>query len=595
MPLAGKVALGGYALRESPGAESARCEATSRSDQCGLMRSTPTQGRRVFTVILLVGCAAAAAGSLWLRSGMPAWVIYGPHDDLLFVRLAQNLRTGLWLGPFDNLTLVKGVGFPLFMVASASLGIPLKLAEQSVYLGAVGLATWLVARLGGSWWSALALFVMLAFNPILWHPQLARVLREGLYVSLPLALVMLFAVVLWFRTSGSWPSLAAYAAILVSFGALIAFYWLTREEGVWIAPSLLVLLAGWGIDVWRERRHAARLRAVRHFFAAMTAALVGFATPVGIVSYQNLVHYGAFITNEVQSSSFTGAYGALVRVSHDEWQRWILFPRDAREKVYAVSEAARELRPAFEGPSGSAWRELGCQLTFGEPCPDILGGWLMYAFRDAAAAAGHYASARDALAFYDRVGSEISAACVDGRLSCHTPGPSIFPPFRVHYVADMALSLPAAWGVLTHLGDGVIGSGPADAPGNVVDLFAELVGPVSARTPATGPQLQIADAIARPYVAAMPLLTIFGGIGVLLTCIFRPRNPSQKHLLFLTLACGAAAVARAFLMGYFEVSIGPGVIFERYASPAMPFVIAFATLGTYLAAVTLSEKIVLKR
>src|SRR5882757_2890231 len=131
------------------------------------------------------GYAGVAIASLLLRSAVPVFAIgRSPHDDLLFVRLAYYLGGGLWLGPYDQFTLAKGIGYPSFILAAFAAGIPLKIAEQVLYLTASGLAAWLAWRLTRNRWLPFLLFGCLAFNPVLWTPSLARVIREGSYIGL---------------------------------------------------------------------------------------------------------------------------------------------------------------------------------------------------------------------------------------------------------------------------------------------------------------------------------------------------------------------------------------------------------------------------
>jgi hypothetical protein len=137
-----------------------------------------------------------AAFSLMLRSAVPVFAIDASHDDYLFLRLAYFLGAGKWLGPYDNLTLAKGMAYPAFILAAFATGIPLKLAEQGMYLAASGLMAWLVARLTRNRWLALLLFGCLGLNPMLWTTSLARVIREGIYISLSLAVIALAAILL---------------------------------------------------------------------------------------------------------------------------------------------------------------------------------------------------------------------------------------------------------------------------------------------------------------------------------------------------------------------------------------------------------------
>src|SRR5947209_317222 len=69
-----------------------------------------------------------------------------PDDDGLFARQAQallnvrDLSSG-WLGAYDNLTLVKGPIYPLWIAVNKCLGMPLSLAEQLLYVAACALFT----------------------------------------------------------------------------------------------------------------------------------------------------------------------------------------------------------------------------------------------------------------------------------------------------------------------------------------------------------------------------------------------------------------------------------------------------------------------
>jgi hypothetical protein len=64
----------------------------------------------------------------------------------------------------------------------------------------------------------------------------------------------------------------------------------------------------------------------------------------------------------------------------------------------------------------------------------------MWALREAASRAGHYATAVEARDFYGRLAAELDAACSDGRLNCLAPRATLSPPFRKAYVADTARS-----------------------------------------------------------------------------------------------------------------------------------------------------------
>ena len=73
---------------------------------------------------------------------------------------------GQWLGPYSNLILPKGLFYPVFIAASFMTGIPVKVAEQLVYLTGSGLFAAAVFWLSSSRLLALLVFGLLAFNPM---------------------------------------------------------------------------------------------------------------------------------------------------------------------------------------------------------------------------------------------------------------------------------------------------------------------------------------------------------------------------------------------------------------------------------------------
>jgi hypothetical protein len=417
-----------------------------------------------------VVAAAISAFSLWLRAGFPALSLGDTtYDDMLFIKLAGYLGSGQWLGPYNELTLAKGMFYPLFILIAFASAIPLKIAEQMLYLAACALAARFAARHAKSEPLALVLFTALAFNPVLWTGSLARVIREGIYLSLCLVVVTL---VLWilFPPPAATPRKRWMPG--VALGIAAAAYWTTREEGLWILPALAVPVIVIAIRLRKAGPIAARL-------CPLGVGVGVFAAILSLLAGMNLAHYGVFRLTDFQSGNFIRAYGALSRIEPDAWRRYAVFPRDARERAYAVSPAARELQPYLEGDVGVKWRGIGCDQSGMKDCPEILGGWFMWALRDATAKAGHYSSAVDADAFYKRLADEINTACDAGTFACLAPRNTMLPPMRWAYLAD-ALAPGGALAVkLLHLGDGEMGVPPSDGEESILRIYSGMTGSVS--------------------------------------------------------------------------------------------------------------------
>ena len=621
-----------------------------------------------------------AALSLWLRSGFAIHAIGDAGmDDALFVRLARSLGAGLWLGAFDNTTLVKGMFYPLFILLSFAAGIPLKLAEQGVYLAASAYVALLVARSERRRWAGTALFVALAFNPILWTVSLSRIIREGLYIGLSLALVGLVMAVVVSRH----PMTVAGLSRGLVLGLLGGAFWLTREEGVWLVPAIaLILLLG----LTAAPRLAAR-------WAPLGMAVLGLVVVIGADMVTNKVFYGVVQTVEVKSPAFEHAYGALSRIEHQKWRRYIVFPKEARELAYQVSPAARELRPSLDGDNGEAWRAVGCIAAPMPECTEIQSSWFQWALRDAVRQAGHYSSLREAARFYRRLAQEIDDACDRGAIPCLPPRSSLTPPFRWHFIAD---AVPAALNLATMLirpDVNEIQRRPSEGPAVAIDLFAETAGPVVRSTqtwfimdgwmgaqsgtplltlrappdvpvrseilvkpgelpsaaqpfplvqvrfvtdcppqscdlvieangrtvdlgkidaaavvaPVKQPDLfftatriathisaqgqnrrnamieRIARGIGQGYAVLLPILTVLGAVGLAATLATRRLHAFASPIVILAAASAVAVVSRVALLAYVDVT---SILSQNtlYASPASPFVIVFAVLGTIMLA-----------
>src|SRR6187455_389522 len=78
---------------------------------------------------------AATAIRLWLSDALPVLAIgWAGHDDVLFLRLAESILSGDWLGRYSEMTLIKGCGYPLWIALMAALGIPLLFSQQLLYI-----------------------------------------------------------------------------------------------------------------------------------------------------------------------------------------------------------------------------------------------------------------------------------------------------------------------------------------------------------------------------------------------------------------------------------------------------------------------------
>lgn len=314
-------------------------------------------------------------------------------DDAWFFGRAHDLAAGRWLGPFSQMTLMKGPGYSLFLALCYTLGVSAVLVQALLYLLGCSLFARAVWSLSRCWLLAAA-----AFAGCLWHPYLfpTRMTRDDIYAAQ--ALIYLACLIQILVPSGP----KARVGWAIGAGVSFAWLWMTREEGIWVVPASLVLCAA---ILWRDRSR------VTDVARAVAAGAVAFALVAG-------ANFAAYRTLSIVDfkGPYAQAVNALQSVRVGEPVAYVPVPGKVRERVYAISPAFASLRPYLER-DGRVWMTFGCQV-YASTCGDYAGGWFIWALRDAVAAQGLYDKPAHADAFYRKVAAEVRAACKDGRLTC---------------------------------------------------------------------------------------------------------------------------------------------------------------------------------
>lgn len=396
--------------------------------------------------------AIAVLFKLWLVEAQHLTAIGNAlYDDRLFVDIATSLTAGNWLGTYNCAILAKGPVYPIWIAMVSFTGIPLLLAQHLFYIAACSLAVFAVGPLVNGRAGRATLFMVLLFNPMSFeHGLMTQVIREGIYPALTLfVFACASGLLLKFRTNAF-----ASAVWSMGLGLSLSALWLTREEGPWIVPAVLLILVAALVSALSKRP-----RMWRRTFLLVLPALV---LPLSLLTVASLnrSRYGIFTVNEMTSGTFRKAYGALLRVKHKDWKPVVPVPEDVRKQLYAVSPAFAELKPYLEGETGKRWKEFDNLRKAALRDPDIAasvkkyldrdasgiwrkafyddtgtipGGWFVWALREAVARAGYYKSGETSSRYYRRLALEVNTACKEGRLQCGPERSSLMPPWHSEY------------------------------------------------------------------------------------------------------------------------------------------------------------------
>jgi len=526
--------------------------------------------RKWLPVITVGFILATSLLKLWLdlavRIKAESWQSF---DDALYVNQAFSLLASQWLGDYNNLTLAKGPMYPIWLALNNLIGWPLLFSQSLLYLiaGLVllvqlrklfepGVKTHLVL---------ITFFLLYIFNPFIE----VRLMREGIYSSLTV-LVIAGWISLYNHLNNSKKGL--FARSLLSGLALSAF-WLTREEGLWILPTLILLTA------YILYRLYSNFYFSSEFFKRAGICLLPIATLLAslhLVSSTNERHYGVYTVVEQKSLPFTSAYGALLRVKHPNWVRYLHVPKEVRLMIYEASPAFKELKPYIDGNLGKVWQRRSwvsdtCNF-YPMTCPDYGGTWFMWVFREAVADAGYYSSAITAETYFHRLAQEVNAACNSQQLNCQPLSMTTIPPYRSEYTPLMVstfftglqhiLSLPVRDYVF-----GFYGKSRGDKAG--VWRFSELTNnralpsvtggepPYKQLTTTDRFKLSVLQAITTIYQAFLPMMSWLILPALLLSMLLALRHNRVTFLLVLNIGILSALVGRLLILSYIDISMFP--------------------------------------
>lgn len=503
------------------------------------------------------------------------------YDDGLYAKLAQSILRGEWLGTFDQLTLTKNPGYPIWIAATHALGIPLVIAQSALHAGAGLLFVIALRRVGLPRVLAVTVYALYLFDPFIE----VRLLREGIYGSL-LVLTVAAAVALSTNLRSRRPALRS--ALLL--GVATAAVWLTREESVMVLPAIVIVLAPAAFRAMRDAR-GSRERVT--LAGALTAPAVVVLAAISAVSFANLWAYGVFRVSDQDTPPFSKAFGAVLSVRHPRPIPYLQVHPDVRVRLYRASPTYASLAPFIDGTAGSlsaraGWQRMTCSL-YPHTCGDVGGSWAMWVFRLAVSDAGHYRTAVDADRFLEAVAGEIDVACRTGALACDERRSSALPRLRQGDLERIGhlITLGTRWVLQVPVSDYVFD--PSDRSPTSPEgarMFAELTGSPVRLTESDRPtigadtsgelRLAVFRELTAIYQAILAPLVILALVLLVAWVVVSFVRRSLPGLLVVALALLVGFISRIALLGYVHAMLFPAFAnWPSYVTPLYPMLLLF--------------------
>jgi hypothetical protein len=512
--------------------------------------------------------ALATCIYFWIICEVPiiGWAT-GKHDDAHFVEGAFHILHGDWLGKYDEMTLIKGPFYPIFIALNFIFRIPLLISQGILYWASGIMVFSAISKIFRNSTYALIGFIVFLFNPIITNGANLKVLREGVYV--PLYCFLGGGILwLWILKKNKFRQRAKLSVVL---GVLTFFFWTTREEGIWIVPGAIcafLYIAAFNI----RSQTSDRFKVCKNEFL-LIVILVGVAwTGVQGIRTINYLKYGQPVVTEFSNdNAFLGAYGAMTRVVFDDPIDHVPVSRKTFAEMSKYSPALEEIHvPLFN----QGWELYLCENPDKSKC-EIQAGWFMWAVRDAVAKIGYYTTAAKANAYYDRVTTELRAACNTGKLQCLPFQATTHPIFRwadvpktIHVLGIAIVSTfifepyDLSEAALRNSGDP-----------NQLHAFLNLTRSLDRTYLSKKRILPVLRFIHLIYKWGFPFIALAGITAFLIACLRRHRLPRGAILILLIF--GFTMLTRLALLSYVTVTSFPAILV--YMSPCYPALIILIT------------------
>jgi hypothetical protein len=355
---------------------------------------------------------------IWLINGIPKQLIYGPHDDLYYAKMAHYLINGEWMGPYNQMTLIKGPFYGFFLVFSFLSGMPLFLNETLFYiLACISMFYAISPLIKNPWWRYLFFVTMLFIPASLTTSFNLRVYREFVYFSLTL-FVVVFALGLFLRLEKGYSPLIFWSVGLgISMGAFL----LTREEGSWIYPMMGLLLLGGVVMVWKRNIEKKWYRII----LILLPIFIWFI-PILIVSSINYKYYKFWGTSELLDKDFNRVINTLGRIKTKDWYPFSPINNESVDNAAGVSPKFAELTSSINESSKAFQSYIDSYMTqqsswFYEKYyvnGAAVGSHFVWMFRDVLASKGYYDKGVYPREQLVALADELETACEINSLDC---------------------------------------------------------------------------------------------------------------------------------------------------------------------------------
>lgn len=353
-------------------------------------------------------------------------IFYSEYDDLLVIERARNMSYGNWLGEYNHLTLVKGIGFEIFLVIFNFLNISFLNAQNLMYILACLYFVYAIRNSIKNKFYILIIYILMIFNPISFASNtFQRVYRYNIIIFQVIYIISSYYILyenIIKKTGKLWPHILIASIFLTWFR-------LTIESYIWLMPFVGVVTILLIINIIKNKE-----KIIRNIIKVLIPIFMMICVVTGI-KYVNLKVYNTWVYNEIYETSFADALKAIYSVDVHDNIKLVSVSQKKIEKLYEISPSLKSIKTILD-------ERLEGWKNYDEIANDeIEDGWFYWAFRETVDFSG-YDTPEKANNFYKNVASEINSAIEEGKVDSRpVMSNPLMSPFRKEYISEILVAM----------------------------------------------------------------------------------------------------------------------------------------------------------
>ena len=320
------------------------------------------------------------------------------YDDRLMINLSSYIMRGKYLGNYCDLTLIKGIVFPLILAIVRTIKIPFSSALTLLYISACSFFMLSAKKVIKNRIILTTLFLFLLFNPISYSSDaFQRVYRNSvLYIELLFFLGIILKIIYEEKTN-----ILNY----IILGFIMSVMLLTKEDSIWAIIIFIILI------IYKILKNTNR----KNYIIYATTILI-ILLNLNLVSCVNYFKYGIYTYDELRNSNFKKAYIKILQIKDDEKKDNIAITKST---FYKLAENSK----VFDFTKTQIDNRYNLLV---EKNQEITNGNIVWYLRNWIYQKNNFQSGKEANEYYKNLSDELDKLFEEGKLEKEISSQSLF-------------------------------------------------------------------------------------------------------------------------------------------------------------------------